>query len=212
VPGKQANFLNQLVSIWSRLQATQRASIGFFAVLALVGIGSLVYFMNRVEYVVLYRDLNPEDAQAIASRLKELKKDFQVSPDQTMIEVAGPDSEVNKLRLDIAGAGLARSGRVGYEIFDKNQFGMTDFTEQVNYQRALEGELGRTISSLAEVSDARVHLVLSKDSLFEEKKEEAKCSVFVRLRKGRELSKNSISGIVNLVAGAADLQRLRRGR
>jgi flagellar M-ring protein FliF len=202
VPGKQANFLNQLVGIWSRLQATQRASIGFFAVLALVGIGSLVYFMNRVEYVVLYRDLNPEDAQAIASRLKELKKDFQVSPDQTMIEVAGPDSEVNKLRLDIAGAGLARSGRVGYEIFDKNQFGMTDFTEQVNYQRALEGELGRTISSLSEVSDARVHLVLSKDSLFEDKKEEAKCSVFVRLRKGRELSKNSISGIVNLVAGA----------
>jgi len=202
VPVAQPNFLKQLTVIWSRLQATQRATIVLFTVLALAGLGSLIFFMNRVDYVVLYRDLNPEDAQAIAARLKELKKDFQVSPDGTTIEVAGAMSDVDKLRLDIAGAGLAHSGRVGYEIFDKTQFGMTDFTEQVNYKRALEGELSRTISSLSEVSEARVHLVLPKDSLFENQREEAKGSVLVRLKKGRDLSKNSIAGIVNLVAGA----------
>lgn len=202
MPGAQPNFLNQLAAIWSRLQTTQRATLVFFTVLVLAGLGSLIFFMNRVDYVVLYRDLNPEDAQAIAARLKELKKDFQVSPDGTTIEVAGSTSDVDKLRLDIAGAGLARSGRVGYEIFDKNQFGMTDFTEQVNYKRALEGELGRTISSLSEVSDARVHLVLPKDSLFDDQREEAKGSIFIRLKRGKELSKSSIAGIVNLVAGA----------
>jgi flagellar M-ring protein FliF len=202
VPGTQPNFLSQLSLIWSRLQATQRATILFFTLFAMAGLGFLVFYMNRVEYVVLYRDLNREDAQAIATKLKELKKDFQVSPDGTMIEVGGTTADVDKLRLEIAGAGLARSGRVGYEIFDKSQFGMTDFTEQVNYKRALEGELSRTISSLAEINEARVHLVLPKDSLFEEKKEEAKASVFVRLKRGKELSKNSIAGIVNLVAGA----------
>ncbi len=198
----QPSFLNQFTVIWSRLQATQRATIVLCTVIALVVFGSLIFFMNRVEYVVLYRGLDPEDAQAIAVKLKELKRDFQVSADRTTIQVAGSMSDIDKLRLEIAGSGIARSGRVGYEIFDKNQFGMTDFTEQVNYKRALEGELSRTISSLSEVSEARVHLVLPKDSLFEDEKEEAKGSVLVRLRKGKELSKSSIGGIVNLVAGA----------
>ncbi|MBZ5495423.1 MAG: flagellar M-ring protein FliF [Acidobacteriia bacterium] len=202
MPGTQPSLQNQLLAIWSRLQATQRATLLLSTVLALVGLGSLVFFMNRVEYVALYRDLNPEDAQAIVGKLKELKKDYQVSADQSTIEVAGSEADLNKLRMDIEGAGLRHSGRIGYEIFDKSQFGMTDFTEQVNYKRALEGELGRTINSLAEITEARVHLVLPKDSLFEEKKEEAKASVFVRLRKGKELPKSSISGIVNLVAGA----------
>jgi flagellar M-ring protein FliF len=202
VAGTQTSFLNQLMLIWSRLQATQRATILLITVLALVGLGSLVFYMNQVEYVVLYRDLNREDAQAIAAKLQELKKEFHVSPDGATIEVGGTTTDVDKLRLEIAGAGLARSGRVGYEIFDKNQFGMTDFTEQVNFKRALEGELSRTISSLSEITEARVHLVMPKDSLFEDKKEEAKGSVFVRLKRGKELSKSSIAGIVNLVAGA----------
>ncbi len=200
--GNKPSFLVQMTAIWARLQPAQRATVALVTVLVLLGMGSLVFFMNRVEYVVLYRDLNSEDAQAIAARLKELKQDFQVSPDGTMIEVAGAQSDVDKLRLEIAGAGLARSGRVGYEIFDKSPFGMTDFTEQVNYKRAIEGELSRTITSLAEILEARVHLVLPQDSLFDDRKQEAKGSVFVRLKRGQELSRSSIAGIVNLVAGA----------
>jgi flagellar M-ring protein FliF len=194
------NFPSQFAEIWSRLEKSQRATIVLLALLALVAIGSFVYYMNRIEYEVLYRDLNPEDAQAIAAKLKEEKKDFLVQG--TSILVAAPKSEVDKLRLEVAGAGLARSGRVGYEIFDKNQFGLTDFTEQVNLQRALEGELARTISSLTEISEARVHLVLPKDSVFEDKREDAKASVVVRLRNGADLSKPSIAGIKGVVAGA----------
>ncbi len=200
--GTKPSFFNQLIVIWTRLQPTQRATIVLFAVIALAGLGSVVFYMNRVDYVVAWRDLNPEDTQAIVAKLKELKKDYHISSDQTMVEVAGSTADIDNLKMEIASAGLQRSGKIGYEIFDKNQFGMTDFTEQVNYKRALEGELGRTISSVSEIIEARVHLVLPKDSLFEEKKEEAKASIFVRLKKGRELPKNSISGIVNLVAGA----------
>ncbi|NWG12571.1 MAG: flagellar M-ring protein FliF, partial [Acidobacteria bacterium] len=122
--------LSQLAEIWSRLEKSQRVTIILFSVMALTAIGILVYYMNRVEYEVLYRDLNPEDAQAIAAKLKEEKRDYMV--EGTSILVAAPKSELDKLRLEIAGSGLARSGRVGYEIFDKSQFGLTDFTEQVN--------------------------------------------------------------------------------
>lgn len=196
------SFLAQLTVIWKRLQPTQRATIVLFAVLAFAALGTLIFYMNQVEYVVAWRDLNPEDAKAIAAKLKELNKQYHVSSDWTTIEVAGATADIDNLKMEIATSGLQGSGRIGYEIFDKNQFGMTDFTEQVNYKRALEGELGRTIASVTEISDARVLLVLPKQSLFEEKQEEAKASVFVRLKRGRELPKSSIAGIVNLVAGA----------
>jgi flagellar M-ring protein FliF len=200
MPVNRPNFVNQLLEMWSRLLWPQRLSILFFGILSMVLIGSVVYYMNRVEYEALYRDLNPEDAQAIAEKLKEQKKDYIV--EGTSILVAAPKTEIDKLRLEISGSGLARSGRIGYEIFDKSQFGMTDFTEQINLQRALEGELARTISSLTEISQARVHIVLPRDSLFEEKAEDAKASVVVTLKNGAELSKPSVAGIKGVVAGA----------
>ncbi len=200
MPGNRPSFVNQLIEMWNRLSWAQRLTVAISGVLGLALVGIIVFFMNRVEYEALYRDLNPEDAQAIATKLKEQKKDYIVQG--TSILVAAPKTEVDKLRLEIAGSGLARSGRVGYEIFDKNQFGMTDFTEQVNLQRALEGELSRTISNLSEISQARVHIVLPKDSIFEEKKEEAKASVVVTLKPGADLSKSSIAGIKGVVAGA----------
>jgi flagellar M-ring protein FliF len=198
--GNRSAFLKQLLDIWARLEITQKFTIGVFTVLVLASLGVLVFFMNRVEYEVLYRDLNSEDAQAIATKLKADKREYLVQGNAIL--VAAPKADLDKLRLDIAGSGLGRSGKVGYEIFDKNQFGMTDFTEQINLQRALEGELARTISSLSEISQARVHLVLPKDSLFEEKKEDAKASVVVGLKSGAELNSQSIAGIKNLVAGA----------
>lgn len=204
MPGNRPNFVNQLNEMWARLTWSQRLTTLISGIFGLVLVGTIVYFMNRVEYVALYRDLNSEDAQAIAAKLKEQKKDYIVEPSSegTAILVAGPKTEIDKMRLDIAGSGLARSGKVGYEIFDKTQFGMTDFTEKVNLQRALEGELSRTISNLSEISQARVHIVLPKDSVFEAQKEDAKASVVVNLRRGAELSKSSIAGIKWVVAGA----------
>jgi len=198
--GNRSAFLKQLLEIWFRLEITQKFTVVVFGVLVLASLGGLIFLMNRVEYEVLYRDLNPEDAQAIAAKLKNDRKDYLVQGNSIL--VAAPKTDLDKLRLDIAGSGLGRSGKVGYEIFDKNQFGMTDFTEQVNLQRALEGELARTISSLSEITQARVHLVLPKDSLFEDKKVDAKASVVVGLKPGSELNSQNVAGIKNLVAGA----------
>ena len=197
-------MINQLVEIWSRLSLSQRATIIVFGFLGMALIGSMVFFMNRVDYETLYWDLNPEDAFAVKERLKEEKKDFIVEETSSgiTIKVAGNKNENAQLRVDIAADGLAGSGRVGFDIFDKSQFGMTDFTEQINLQRALEGELKRTISSLNEVYQAKVHIVLPKDSVFEESTENAKASVFIKLRGESQLSKSSVAGIKGLVAGA----------
>jgi flagellar M-ring protein FliF len=204
MPGNRPNFVNQILEMWARLQWPQRFTIIFFAILGLASIGTVVFFMSRVEYQVLYHDLNLEDADAVVAKLIEKKMDYlpQVTAQGTTIKVAVPKAEIDKLIFEIAASGLARSGKPGFAIFDKNQFGMTDFTEQVNFQRALEGELERTISSLSEISRARVHLVLRKDSYFQENKEDAKASVALTLKKGAELAKSSIAGIKGVVAGA----------
>ena len=192
--------MNQMLEMWNRIEWRQRITIIVFAVLGIVLIVSVVYFTNRVEYQTLYRDLNPEDAQAIVAKLEESRRKFRVQG--TSIMVAAPKEDIDRLRLELSGAGLGRSGLIGYEIFDKSQFGMTDFTEQINLQRALEGELARTISRLSEINTARVHIVLPKDSYFEESREKAKASVVLALRNGAMLSRSSIAGIRGVVAGA----------
>jgi flagellar M-ring protein FliF len=182
MPANRPGFINQLLEMWSHLQWRQRFSVIGSGILGLALISAVVYFMNRVPYEALYRDLNPEDANAIVAKLKDQKKKYVVEGNSIM--VAAPRNEIDELRMEISGSGLGRSGKIGYEIFDKNQFGMTDFTEQINLQRALEGELSRTIGTLSEISQARVHIVLPKDSYFEETKADAKASVVLTLKKG----------------------------
>ena len=190
------NFVNQVRQMWSRLLWPQRLTIIIgCAFMGLICLGASVHFMNRVEYRLLTCDLNPEDAQAITAKLWEQKKFFIVQG--ACILVAASPTEVARLQRDISGADLGRSGRVGYEIFDKNQFGMTDFTKQVNLNRALAGELARTISSLSEVSQAHVHIPLPNGN-----KEDVKASVVLSLKKNAELSKSSVAEIKGLVAGA----------
>jgi flagellar M-ring protein FliF len=197
MPGDRSGFVNQVRDMWTRLLWPQRITIFGFSLLGLVFIGTLVYFMNRIEFVPLCSDLNPEDATFVTKILDNQKVKYVV--EGSTIKVAAPQTEVYKLKMQIAGS---VHGKVGYEIFDKNQFGMTDFTEQVNLKRALEGELERTISSLTEISEARVLIVLPKDSVFSENKEEAKASVALKLKNGSELSMSSIAGIKNLISGA----------
>src|SRR5262249_20070074 len=113
-----------------------------------------------------------------------------------------PADKISEMRLKLASDGLPSSGRIGFEIFDQTAFGLTNFQEQVNYQRALEGELARSIMTLSEVAAARVHLVLPKDSLFQSPDDQAKASVILKLKNGRNLSENAVQGIVNVVASS----------
>jgi flagellar M-ring protein FliF len=114
-----------------------------------------------------------------------------------------PSTQVDELRMEFSSQGMPSSGRIGFEIFDRTAFGATEFLEKVNYRRALEGEIARTIATLSEVSSARVHIAMGKDSLFGEPRP-AKASVVLKLRSQRQLSTSSISGITNMVAASVE--------
>jgi len=164
---------------------------------------AIIIFQARVaDYSLLYANLPTSDATAVVNLLKEKKVDYRLEEGGRSIFV--PADQLYELRLDMAGAGLPKGGGVGFEIFDKTSFGMTDFAQKVNYRRALEGELARTIGSLDPVEGARVHLALPEKRLFKEQQKEASASVILKLVPGGRLKESQIQGIVHLVAGSVD--------
>ena len=151
----------------------------------------------------LYTSLAPEDASAIVQKLRESGVSYRVS-DERNNRLLVPEARVPELRLEMAGLGLPKTGRIGFEIFDKTNFGITDFAEHVNYRRAVEGELERSVMAIAEVQQARVHVSLPKDSVFTDSREAAKASVLVGLRPGATLSPQNVAAIMNLVSSAVE--------
>lgn len=177
----------------NRLLATALLVVGCFA--------GLMWYAARPDWRTLYAGLDPDDARQIAQELTTSGIPFDVSPDGSALRV--PAQDLDKARLATTAKGAPKSGRMGFELFDKPNWMGSEFDEKVNYQRALEGELERTIGTLAEVQSARVHLVLPHDSLFEADQRDAKASVVLRLRH-RTLPEDEAEGIENLVAGAVD--------
>ncbi|MGE0042577.1 MAG: flagellar basal-body MS-ring/collar protein FliF [Vicinamibacterales bacterium] len=184
------------------LTTTQLTTLAaaFAAVVGLV-IGS-AYFLNRPTYALLFSDMDPEAASQVVERLQADKVQYQLDGGGRAIRV--PATKVDELRLQFASQGLPSSGRIGFEIFDRTQFGQTEFLEQVNYRRALEGEIARTISTIREVENARVHIALGKDSLFTERAEPAKASVILKLRSARQPAAATVTGIANQVAASVE--------
>lgn len=186
----------------SALSPRQLVTLGvsFLAVIGLV-IGS-AYWIGAPTYSLLFSDMEAEDASHVVERLRSLKVPFQIDDAGRAVRV--PVARVDELRLDFAGQGLPASGRIGFEIFDRTAFGVTEFLEQVNYRRALEGEIARTIATLAEVSAARVHIAMAKESLFGAQERPAKASVVLKLRHNRPLAESTVRGIVSLVAASIE--------
>jgi flagellar M-ring protein FliF len=176
-----------------------------FLAAGLVGAGllALVFLFilaNRADYAVLFTSLSLDDAAAIVAKLKGKKVPYRLEAGGTSILV--PRSEVYETRLLMASEGMPRGGGVGFEIFDRQNLGVTDFVQRLNYQRALQGELARTIIGIPEIAEARVHIVTPKESLFIEEQQKATASVAVKLRPGRTLNRTQIDGIVHLVSSA----------
>jgi flagellar M-ring protein FliF len=194
------NPLEQIKTFVKRYTLQQKLALAGSGALVLVLLWALVHFMNRVEYQTLYADLDPQEAQGVVQRLQDLKVAYELDTDGRTIRVAA--DKLPEVRIQMATQGVPESGRVGFEIFDRTNFGLTNFQEQVNYQRALEGELARSIMTLAEVEAARVHLVLAKESLFQSPEEQTKASVILKLKSGRTLSAPAAQGIVNMVASS----------
>jgi flagellar M-ring protein FliF len=186
---------------WAELQPGQRRAALVAAALIAGLLGSLLWYGTRTDWRTLYAGLAPDDAQQISQTLTEAKIPFDVTPDGTGIRV--PAAELDKARLAAAAKGGVKSGRMGFELFDKPNWVGSEFDEQVNYQRALEGELEHTIDTLSDVESARVDLVLPHDSLFRDQERPAKAAVVIKLRH-QSLADGEADAIRNLVAGAVD--------
>jgi flagellar M-ring protein FliF len=160
-----------------------------------------VQLIGKPEYKTLYSGLNPRDAESLGVQLKAKQIPFEISPDGASVLV--PADKLDAARLEVASQPLPGSGRMGFELFDKPNWAGSDFSEKVNYQRALEAEMERTLGSMTEVEAVRVHLVMPAESLFTERQHLAKASVMVKLRSAR-LPERSEAAIRQLVAGAVD--------
>jgi len=194
--------LRRLTSTFTPKQLATLAAV-FLAVVGVV-VGS-AYWVNAPTYVLLYSDLDAESAANVTARLKGQDIPYLLEDGGRAIRV--PSARVDELRLDLAAQGLPTTGRIGFEIFDRTAFGTTEFLEHVNYRRGLEGELARTIGTIAEVASARVHIALAKDSLFADRAQEAKASVVLKLRNNKPLPAASINGIAGLVAASVESLR-----
>ncbi|PIE69477.1 MAG: flagellar M-ring protein FliF [Deltaproteobacteria bacterium] len=188
---------SRITSFWSASSPAQRIlTIGLGISLVLVFFLMLFWF-NQVTYKVLYSNLYPEDASRVVAFLEKEKVEYKLKDNGSTIMV--PESRVYNLRLALAGAGALHGQGIGFELFDATQIGQTDFIQHINYQRALQGELARTIAEYPDILSARVHLVIPDKSLFIEEQAPTSASVVLKMRNSKTLSQQEIQSIVNLV-------------
>ncbi|MBU1004070.1 MAG: flagellar M-ring protein FliF [Proteobacteria bacterium] len=189
-------------NIWGRTNVSQRILIGGLTVTVIATFFLLIFWLNQPDYRVLYSRLYPEDASTVVNMLQGDKIPYKLTDDGATIMV--PADKVYDLRLKIAGEGNLHGQGLGFEIFDDVKVGQTDFVQRINYQRALQGELARTISEFPQVERARVHLVLPHKTLFVEEQSKPSASVVLKLKSGEKMVPKEVDGIVNLIALAVE--------
>ncbi|GAB2731283.1 flagellar basal-body MS-ring/collar protein FliF [Comamonas sediminis] len=189
-----------MIAFWESMSRPARAglvvgSAGIVLATAIAG-----WWLLRSDYQVLFSDLNRQDAAAMMAELEKLKVPYQFDENSASIMV--DKAQVHPTRIKLMGKELPLHGAVGFELFNNTDFGMTEFAQKINFQRALQGELTRTILSLSEIQDVRVHLALPEQGLFKQASSKAKAAVTVTLREGRSLKADQVAGIQRLVAAA----------
>jgi flagellar M-ring protein FliF len=192
----------QVTGFLGRLTGTQKMMLGVVTLGAIAAIVTLVTLVNAPSYAILFSNLSPEDASKIVTKLKDKEVRYQLEDGGKTVMV--PKQSVYELRLSLAGEGLPQSSVIGYEIFDRTNLGVSDFVQKVNYRRALEGELARTILTLEEVEGARVHLVVPERALFKEDEKPATASVVLKLKSGTPLRRETVQGISHLIASSVE--------
>ncbi len=196
------NKFQGIAQLWAGLAPAQKTVIAFFAAAMVVVVMIIATVASRPDYTVLFANLKAEDAASIVTKLRDTKVPYRVTANGTAIEV--PAKDVYNVRLDLAGQGLPQGGSVGFELFDRSSLGMTDFSQKMNYLRALQGELQRTVMSLDQVADARVHIVLPDDSLYTQEEKQASASVVLNLKTPGDLPQEQVQSIVNLVSASVE--------
>ena len=198
----QDQFRGQIGGFVQRLSLGQKVMLVAVTLASIGAIVALIMLVNRPSYAMLFTNLHPEDASKIVEKLKEKSVPYTLDDGGKTILV--PKQQVYDLRLSLAGDGLPQSSVIGYEIFDRTNLGVSDFVQKVNYRRALEGELARTILELEEVEAARVHIVVPERTLFKEDEKPATASVVLKLKSGNPLKREAVQGIAHLVASSVE--------
>ncbi|MCK8823555.1 flagellar basal-body MS-ring/collar protein FliF [Fuchsiella alkaliacetigena] len=192
----------QTVELWNNLDNRARIVIISAVVVSILALLIITNWAGQPNYVTLFSNLTTEDAGQIANTLDERQIDYQLSNDGR--EILVPESDVHRVRLDLASEGLPSGGVVGFEVFDETRLGSTDYEQRVNFYRALSGELTRSIMQLEDVEHARVQISAPEDSLYLDREQEATASVLLKLEPYASLETDQIRGIVNLVASGVE--------
>ena len=181
-------------------QARMAFVLAFLLIVAAVGVAT--WWIMHPPYSVLFRDLRESDAAEITSTLSQLQVPFRLADEGKTVMV--PAEQVYETRMKLVSQGVPKGGSVGFELFKDSDYGVTEFAQKVNFQRALQGELERTIASLDEVASARVHLTIRRSDLFAPDQDPSKASVTLALREGKHLDARQVAGIQRLIASAVD--------
>lgn len=199
---KTKGSFDSIKSFISTLSLKQKVVIGLTVLTTFLFIILMISFLNKPSYSVLFSDLNQQDASNVIEHLAAEKIPYQLEGNGTIIKV--PKEKVYQTRIELAGKGIPTSGTVGYELFDKSTMGMSDFMQKLNYKRALEGELARTIMGQDGIEGARIHLVFPEKSIFKDEQIPPTASVVIKLRDNYKLPKDKASAIVNLISSSVE--------
>ena len=197
MPSAFSSAFEKFRDFWASITLTQRMIIGILSVVLVSAFVAMLIWLSRPEFGTLYANMSPEDAARVVKILDAQKVPYQIEQNGSAILV--PRDRIHALRINMAGEKVLTGQGVGFEIFDDNQIGRTDFVQKLTYRRALEGELARTISEFPGVETARVHLVIPVRSLFIEEQQKASASVLLKLSGERKLEPKDMDALVNLV-------------
>ncbi|MCL4230454.1 MAG: flagellar M-ring protein FliF [Dehalococcoidia bacterium] len=198
----KGSALAPILDRWNQLPQSRQIALGALVAGAVVVLYLVFVSSRSPNLVVAYSGLAPEDSAAIADQLEKDGVPYEIGGGGATVSV--PANKVAEVRIKLAQAGLPSGGSVGFEIFDNQGFGTTDFVEKVNYRRGLEGELARSINTLDGVKGSRVHIVLPKDALFKEDQKATTASVLLQLKPGADLTQDQVHGIANLVSNSVE--------
>ncbi|MGV0180069.1 flagellar basal-body MS-ring/collar protein FliF [Enterobacter cloacae] len=194
------NPAERIKSMLSSLRGSPKLLLVICGAAALSVIIALMFWAKEPDYRVLFSNISDEEGGAIVAQLSQLNIPYRIDTPGGVIMV--PASQVHEVRMKLAQQGLPKGGGVGFELLDQEKFGVSQFTEQVNYQRALEGELARTIENLGPIQSARVHLATPKPSMFVREQKKPTASVTVNLLQGRTLDDSQVVAITHLISSA----------
>lgn len=202
------NSLGAVFNIFNKLSLQQRMLLGGILVFTIIILGFVIFIFNEPNYSTLYSNLAPEDASKAIEYLNTQKVPYKLENNGQ--DVLVPAENLYEMRLGLAAKGIPSSGIIGYELFDNNMMGMSEFMQKLNFKRALEGELSRTIMQQSGIEGARVHLVFPEKSIFKDEQKEPTASVVLKLNSGYKLTNQNINAISNLVA--ASIEGLQPGK